>query len=36
MVTREQAFLLPPDMRDWLPPDHLAWFLIDVVDQPLS
>jgi transposase len=30
---REQAFLLPPDMRDWLPPDHLAWFLIDVVDQ---
>lgn len=30
---REQAFLLPPDMRDWLPLDHLAWFVIDVVDQ---
>jgi transposase len=30
---REQAFLLPPDMRDWLPADHLAWFVIDVVDQ---
>ena len=30
---REQAFLLPPDMRDWLPPEHLAWFVIDVVDQ---
>jgi hypothetical protein len=20
-------------MRDWLPADHLAWFVIDVVDQ---
>jgi transposase len=32
-VDREQAFLLPPDMRDWLPGDHLAWFVIEVVDQ---
>jgi transposase len=30
---RGQAFLLPPDMRDWLPADHLVWFVIDVVDQ---
>ena len=30
---RDQAFLLPPDMRDWLPNDHLAWSLVDVVDQ---
>ena len=30
---RDQAFLLPPDMRDWLPADHLAWFVRDVVDQ---
>ena len=30
---RDQAFLLPPDMRDWLPADHLAWFVLDVVDQ---
>jgi transposase len=30
---REQSFLLAPDMRDWLPADHLAWFVIDVVDQ---
>jgi transposase len=30
---RDQAFLLPPDLRDWLPADHLAWFLLDVVDQ---
>jgi transposase len=30
---RDQPFLLPPDLRDWLPPDHLAWFVLDVVDQ---
>ena len=30
---RHQAFLLPPDVRDWLPADHLAWFVLDVVDQ---
>jgi hypothetical protein len=23
---RDQAFLLPPDLCDWLPADHLAWF----------
>jgi transposase len=30
---RDQPFLLPPDPRDWLPNDHLAWFVLDVVDQ---
>jgi hypothetical protein len=30
---RDQVFLLPPDVRDWLPADHLAWFILDVVDQ---
>ena len=30
---RDQAFLFPPDLRDWLPADHLAWFVRDVVDQ---
>jgi transposase len=30
---RDQAFLLPPDLRQWLPADHLAWFILDVVDQ---
>jgi transposase len=30
---RDQAFLLPPDLRDWLPSGHLAWFVLDVVDQ---
>jgi transposase len=28
-----QPFLLPPDLRDWLPEGHLAWFVLDVVDQ---
>jgi transposase len=30
---REQAFLLPPSLRDWLPADHLAWFVIDAVER---
>jgi transposase len=30
---RGQAFLLPPDVRDWLPADHLAWFVIDAVAE---
>jgi transposase len=28
---REQSFLLPPDVREWLPADHLAWFVVDAV-----
>src|SRR4030088_2310922 len=28
---RDQAFLLPPDVRDWLPEGHLAWFVLDAV-----
>jgi transposase len=30
---REQGFLLPPDVREWLPVDHLAWFVIDAVAE---
>ena len=30
-VDREQPFLLPPDMREWLPARHLVWFVLDVV-----
>lgn len=33
VADREQQFLLPPDMRDWLPEGHLAWFVVDVVAQ---
>ena len=28
---REQSFLLPSDVREWLPENHLAWFVIDAV-----
>jgi transposase len=30
---REQAFLMPPDPRDWLPEGHLAWFVLATVEQ---
>jgi transposase len=30
---REQAFLMPPSLRDWLPEDHLAWFVLDAVEE---
>ena len=29
---REQELLLPPSLREWLPEDHLAWFVIDAVE----
>jgi transposase len=29
---RDQPLLLPPDLRDWLPEDHLAWFVISSVE----
>jgi transposase len=29
----EQRLLLPPDLRDWLPEEHLALFVSDVVDE---
>jgi transposase len=30
---REQELLLPPSLRDWLAEDHLAWFVLDAVEQ---
>ena len=33
LVDRDQGFLLPPDVREWLPEDHLVWFLIEVVAE---
>jgi transposase len=30
---REQGFLMPPSLREWLPEDHLAWFVIDSVEE---
>jgi transposase len=30
---RERAFLMPPDPRDWLLEDHLAWFVLASVEE---
>jgi transposase len=30
---REQELLLPPSLREWLPSDHLAWFIVDAVEE---
>jgi transposase len=32
-VDRDQQFLLPPDVREWLPSSHLVWFVIETVEQ---
>jgi transposase len=30
---REQELLLAPGLRDWLPAGHLAWFVLEAVDE---
>jgi transposase len=30
---RDQMFLLPVSMREWIPEGHLAWFVLDVVAE---
>ena len=30
---RNQPFLLPPDLRDWLPDDDLAHFVVEAVER---
>jgi transposase len=30
---REQAFLLPPSLRDWLPAGHLVWTVLAAVEE---
>ena len=32
-VDRDTALLLPPDMRTWVPADHLVHFILDAVEQ---
>ena len=32
-IERATPFLLPPSVEDWLPKDHLARFVVDIVDQ---
>jgi transposase len=35
-VDRDQPFLFPPDMREWLPEDHPVWLVIRVVEGHLD
>jgi transposase len=35
-VDRDQPFLFPPDMREWLPPDHPVHLVITVVEDHLD
>jgi transposase len=35
-VNRDQPFLFPPDMRDWLPASHPVWLVITVVEDHLD
>ena len=35
-MARDQAFLFPPDMREWLPRDHPVWLVITVVEDHLD
>ena len=30
---RDQELLLPPSLREWLPEDHLAWFVLEAVEE---
>lgn len=32
-VERDQQWLMPPSVSEWLPPDHLAFFILDVVAE---
>jgi transposase len=32
-VRRDERFLLPPDVRDWLPVGHPALFIVDLVER---
>jgi len=31
-IDRDTPLLLPPDLRDWVPADHLAHFVLDAVE----
>ena len=32
-VDRDTPLLLPPDLRDWVPADHLVHFILDAVEK---
>jgi len=33
VCNRDQLYLLPPSMKDWLAEDHFVWFLLDAIEQ---
>lgn len=33
LVDGDTAYLLLPSIHDWLPEDHLARFVVEIVDQ---
>src|SRR6266403_1873054 len=32
-VDRDTAYLLPPSVQEWLPDNHLARFVVEIVEQ---
>ena len=32
VIDRDTAYLLPPSLQDWLSEDHLARFVVEVID----
>lgn len=30
---RDTPYLMPPSLHEWLPQDHLAWFILDAVEE---
>ena len=32
-INRDTPYLLPPSLQDWLPQDHMARFVVDIVDR---
>jgi len=33
LIDRDTPYILPPCVQDYLPEDHLARFVVDIVDQ---
>ena len=32
-IKRDMNYLFPPSMNDWLPEQHLARFIVEIVEQ---
>jgi transposase len=32
-IDRETPMMFPPDLREWLPENHLAYFIVDIIEQ---